>query len=220
MNKETLKKIIIACFISVPLLSSIISTIHLVDLFYLGNPSWISYTIAIAIELGSIASFMTLSVMSKINKTIVWSMFALLFFMQVLGNMYFSYNWISLKIIEDRLWIKNFSEMLSFFMSDTDEKTAKMILAMIIAIPIPIISVFLLKSTTEYLGSDKEELSEKVIENNTEKPIIESVKEDPIEEKIVPEPEYTPTAEEIKEAENATEEDVPDWYRKLHPARV
>ena len=140
--------------------------------------------------------------------------------MQVLGNMYFSYNWISLKIIEDRLWIKNFSEMLSFYMSDTDEKTAKMILAMIIAIPIPIISVFLLKSTTEYLGSDKEELSEKVIENNTEKPIIESVKEDPIEEKIVPEPEYTPTAEEIKEAENATEEDVPDWYRKLHPARV
>jgi ABC-type cobalt transport system substrate-binding protein len=108
-------------------------------------------------------------------------------------------------------------------MSDTDEKTAKMILAMIIAIPIPIISVFLLKSTTEYLGSDKEELSEKVIENNTEKPIMESVKEDPIEdliEEIVPEPEYTPTAEEIKEAENATEEDVPDWYRKLHPARV
>ena len=75
MNSKLLKRLIVGCFIIVPLLSSIISTVHLVDMFYLGNPSWISMTIAVSIEIGSVASFLTLSILSKLNKTIVWSVY-------------------------------------------------------------------------------------------------------------------------------------------------
>ena len=67
MKTTFLRKVIIFCFIAVPLLSSIISTVHIVDLFSLGNPSWISLSLAIAIEVGSIASFMTLSILGKLN---------------------------------------------------------------------------------------------------------------------------------------------------------
>ena len=156
MKTNDLKKIIVFCFVLVPLLSSIISTIHLVDLFALGNPSWISYTVAVAIEVGAVASFLTLSILSKLNKGIVWGMFTILFLMQIIGNVYFSYDWITKKIVQDPNWVKNFKEMLEFFFYEIDEKTSKMILSMLIGIPIPLISVFLLKSTTDYLGTDSE----------------------------------------------------------------
>ena len=51
-------------------------------------------------------------------------------------------------------WIKSFKEMLEFFSYEASEKTAKMILAMFIGIPIPLISVFLLKSIADYVGTD------------------------------------------------------------------
>lgn len=154
MKTSTLRKIVIACFIAVPLLSSIISTIHIVDLFTLGNPSWISLTLAIAIEVGSIASFLTLSILGKLNKGIVWSMFTLLFIMQIVGNMYFSYDWITVKMLETPTWISTFKEMLDFFIYSVKDSTVKMILTMLISIPIPLISVFLLKSVVDYLKED------------------------------------------------------------------
>jgi hypothetical protein len=154
MKPENLKRIIVLCFVFVPLLSSIISTVHLVDLFYLGNPSWISYTVAVSIEVGAVASFLTLSILSKLNKGIVWGMFIILFLMQVIGNVYFSYDWVTRKIVETPDWISTFKEMIEFFIYEVEEKTTKMILALLIGVPIPLISVFLLKSTTDYLGSD------------------------------------------------------------------
>ena len=177
MNRLDAKKVIVFCFILVPLLSSIISMIHLVDLFYLGNPSWISYTVSVAIEIGAVASFLTLSILSRLNKTIVWGMFLILFVMQVIGNVYFSYDWITKRILENPLWIKNFKEMLEFFMYEIEEKTAKMILAMLIGIPIPLISVFLLKSTTDYLGDDSLK-TEIVKEPTIELPLNEEKKAD------------------------------------------
>jgi hypothetical protein len=203
MEKKTLKSIIVTCFVLVPLLSSIISTIHLVDLFYLGNPSWISYTVAVSIEIGAVASFLTLSILSKLNKTIVWGMFIILFFMQVIGNVYFSYDWITKKIMENPDWIKNFREMMEFFIFEIEEKTSKMILALLIGVPIPLISVFLLKSMTDYLGDDS---------------IVPSVTE------IVTEPQEVVTEEkksddgEIHITEELSEEEIA--RRRAHAARV
>lgn len=157
MNKSLTKRVIVGCFLLVPILSSIISTVHLVDLFLLGNPTWISYTMAIAIELGAIASFLTLSILSRINRTIVWSMFIVLFLMQVIGNVYFGFKYVSDKLAMDPAWLDNFREMMGFFFYDLDVPTAKMILSMMIGILIPLLSVFLLKSTVDYLGNDQEE---------------------------------------------------------------
>ena len=97
MNNKILKKIIVISFILVPILSSIISTFHLIDLFQLGNPSYLSIALAVTIEIGSIASFLTLSILSRLNRAIVWTVFIILFFMQVVGNTYFSYEWLTEK---------------------------------------------------------------------------------------------------------------------------
>ena len=158
MNKKSLKKLIVTFFILVPILSSIISTLHLVDLFELGNPSWLAIALATAIEIGSIASFLTLSILSKLNKTIVWTIFVILFMMQLVGNMYYSYEWITQKMATNPNWINSFKQMVEFFTGDLALTDVKMYLTIMISWPIPLISVFLLKSATDYIGSDAEEI--------------------------------------------------------------
>lgn len=166
MNSKLLRRIIIGCFITVPILSSLISTVHLVDMYFLGNPYWISITIAVAIEIGAVASFLTISILSKLNKIIVWSMFFLLFFLQVWGNVYFSYDWVSDKIAADPNWLSNFKEMMEFFSYEMNVKTAKMILSMVVGIPIPLISLMLLKSMVDYIGTDKSDVESSNIVTN------------------------------------------------------
>jgi hypothetical protein len=130
-------------------------------------------------------------------------MFIILFFMQVIGNVYFSYDWITKKIMENPDWIKNFREMMEFFIFEIEEKTSKMILALLIGVPIPLISVFLLKSMTDYLGDDS---------------IVPSVTE------IVTEPQEVVTEEkksddgEIHITEELSEEEIA--RRRAHAARV
>jgi hypothetical protein len=169
-NKENkiLKKIIVTSFVSVPILSSVISTLHLVDLFYLGNPNWLAVALAIAIEIGSIASFLTLSILSRLNKTIVWSVFAILFFMQIVGNMYYSYEWITLKMLENSKWLESFEQMVEFFMGDLETVDVKMYLTILISWPIPLVSVFLLKSATDYIVTDEEIKDKEPVEEKKE----------------------------------------------------
>jgi hypothetical protein len=141
--------------VSVPILSSIISTLHLVDLFALGNPLWLAIALAVTIEIGSVASFLTLSILSRVNKTIVWSMFIILFFMQIVGNMYFSYEWVTNQMAMKATWIDSFKQMTEFFTGELELVNVKMYLTILISWPIPLISVFLLKSAVDYIGTDK-----------------------------------------------------------------
>lgn len=205
MRKDLLKKIIVGCFVLVPLLSSIISTVHLVDFFYLGNPGWISYTVAFAIEIGSVASFLTLSILSKLNKNIVWGMFFILFIMQVIGNIYFTYDWVSMKIAENPMWLTNFREMSEFFFDDVELKTTKMILSLLIGVPIPLISVFLLKSTADYLGTDAEDKS---TEKEPEQP-----------EQTLAEDDHSDTEKIVEDAQIDIQRNNRDERKRLHPSR-
>lgn len=151
MNNALMRKIIITSFIVVPIISSTISALHIVDFFSLGNPTWLSIALAIAIELGSIASFLTLSILDKLNKSIVWTVFIILFFMQMIGNMYFSYDFISAAIAADAAWLTAFKDMIEFFLGELELTDVKMYLTILISWPIPLISVFLLKSAVDYL---------------------------------------------------------------------
>ena len=85
LSSNDLRKIVTICFLAVPVLSSLISTIHIITFFGLGNMSWMAIVLALAFEIGSIASLMTLTVLDKINKMVVWFIFFVLVIMQMLG---------------------------------------------------------------------------------------------------------------------------------------
>lgn len=167
------KTTVITTLLSVPALSSIISAIHLVKLFNLGNEAYLSYTLALVFELGAIASFLALRLIpSSINKWMVWSIFIMLAFLQIIGNVFYSYDFIYVAIQNQDTWLNSFNEFMGYF-TGNDAKTNHMILSWIIGLPIPLIALFLLKVTPEFWETKKEDVTPKIetasLINNNEK---------------------------------------------------
>lgn len=149
-SRDLLRKAVIATFLSVPAISSIISTIHLIDLFNLGNPSWLSILLSVTFELGSIASFLALSVIERIKVGAVWFIFIVLAGLQIVGNVYYTYSFTSDSLLQDPAFLRNFTDLFSFIVGD-DIRDTKIFLSCIIGIPIPLIALFFLKSNMDYL---------------------------------------------------------------------
>ena len=148
------KKIVVIAFLLTPIIASIISCIHIVDYLNLGNPDWMSYFLAITFEIGSIASFVALSVLDKLKKGMVLFIFFVLFFMQLIGNVYFSFSYINIKLLTDPSWLNSFIELVRPIYDAEEVSTYKFILAMIIGVPIPLVSLSFLKSLVDYLKVD------------------------------------------------------------------
>lgn len=160
------KTTVITTLLSVPALSSIISAIHLVKLFNLGNEAYLSYTLALVFELGAIASFLALRLIpSSINKWMVWAIFIMLAFLQIVGNVFYSYDFIYVAIQNQETWLNSFNDFMGYF-TGNDAKTNHMILSWIIGLPIPLIALFLLKVTPEFWETKKENSNLIVLKNN------------------------------------------------------
>lgn len=154
MKSSLIRKIVIGTFLSVPAISSIISTIHLIDLFNLGNPTWLSILLAVTFELGSIASLLAISVIEKIKVGAIWFIFFILSGLQIIGNVYYSYSFTSDQLLSNPTFLTNFMDLFSFITGD-EMKDVKIFLSCIIGIPIPLIALFFLKSNIDYLKPEK-----------------------------------------------------------------
>ena len=92
--KDNYRGIIITCLAVVPLIVSLISTVHVVNFFKLSNFEWLAITLAIAFEIGALSSLAALAVMDKINKYSLWAIFILITLMQMMGNTYYAFDFI------------------------------------------------------------------------------------------------------------------------------
>ncbi len=212
LKPNDFRKIVVASFLAVPALSSLISTIHIITFFGLGNMTWMAIILALAFEIGSIASLMTLAVLDKINRFAVWFIFVVLVAMQMLGNVYYTYDYISQAMATNPQWIDSFIDLVEMMtMQKLEQRTTKFILSLLIGLPIPIISLAFLKSVSDYLKpeektkSTEKQLEELVVETNDEVIETSEVKEDTKEEEkeeIVASEE----TEEVKSEETQSEE--------------
>lgn len=187
LKQNDFRKIVVATFLAVPALSSLISTIHIVEFFGLGNRVWMAIILALAFEIGSIASLMTLAVLDKINKFAVWFIFFVLLMMQMLGNVYYTYDFISLAMTSNPTWIQSFVDLVEMMtMQKLEPRTTKFILSLLIGLPIPIISLAFLKSVSDYLKPENDDLessSNPVLEDEEPKNIKQVKEIDIIEDK-------------------------------------
>jgi len=176
MQNKLYKKLIIGAFLTVPIFSSLISTIHAIDLFSLGNMYWMAVCLALVFELGQISSLLTLAILDKINKFMVWSIFIVLAVMQILGNVYYTFDFISKKLVVEPAWLNSALELMNKIASSPiDPITGKFILALVIGIPIPLISIAFLKSLVDYINvNDLSFQSEKQIVQETPEDINET----------------------------------------------
>ena len=189
-DNKLYKKIIIGAFLVVPILSSFISTVHVVSLFSLGNVLWMSIFLAVVFELGQLSSLLALAVLDKINKSLVWGIFILLALMQIVGNVYYTFDFIGNRLAENPEWLFSAGELVNrFTFNDVLVEDVRFYVSLIIGVPIPLIAVAFLKSLVDYLRTHdghlietdiekaKDELKEKVTEE-----IKSEIKEEPKEE--------------------------------------
>lgn len=180
LKPNDFRKLVVGSFLAVPALSSLISTIHIVTFFGLGNMAWMSIILALAFEIGSIASLMTLAVLDKVNRFAVWLIFLLLVIMQMLGNVYYTYDFISKSMMSNPEWINSFIDLVEMMtMQKLEPRMSKFILSLLIGLPIPIISLAFLKSVSDYLKPDSK-VEEVKIDSEPKEEIVEDLK---IEEK-------------------------------------
>ena len=93
MNQSKLvNRFVIGTFVTLYLLVSTISTIHVIDFFAMSNPYWLAVTLAIAFEVGAAASLASLVVLDKMNKGLIWALFITITLMQMQGNMYYAFK--------------------------------------------------------------------------------------------------------------------------------
>jgi len=146
MNKENItKNFIIGTFVTLYILVSLISTIHVIDFFKLSNPDWLATTLAIAFEVGAAASLASIIALKKMNKGIVWGLFFILTLMQAMGNTYYAYT----HLINYQSWIELFG------LVDSDVIEQKRILSLVSGAILPLVALGFIKSLVDYIKPEE-----------------------------------------------------------------
>ena len=167
MGKKTTGYFIISTFVTLYLLVSVISTIHVIDFFKLSNPDWLAISLAVAFEIGAAASLASLVTLEKMNKGIVWGLFILLTLMQAMGNTYYAYT----HLVNFQGWIELFG------LTEEDLIYQKRVLSIVSGAILPIVALGFIKSLVDYIKP-----SDDIVDSNTEEIIEERIGE--LEEKI------------------------------------
>lgn len=152
MNSKAIKYFIIGTFVSLYLVVSVISTIHVVEFFNLSNPKWLSVSLAIAFELGAAASLASIIALDRMNKFMVWGLFIILTLMQAMGNSYYAYT----NIHDYSMW----SEL--FGLSEEDPIFQKRILSVISGAILPLVALGFIKSLVDYIKPGEIQLPDEI----------------------------------------------------------
>lgn len=138
---------IIGTFVTLYLMVSVISTIHVIDFFKLSNPTWLAISLAVAFEVGAAASLASLIALRKMNKGLVWMLFFLLTAMQAMGNTYYAY----VNLQDFQAW----SEL--FGLIEEEVIFQKRILSIVSGAILPIVALGFIKSLVDYIKPEEEE---------------------------------------------------------------
>lgn len=151
-KSKTVNAFIIGTFVSLYLLVSIISTIHVIDFFRLSNPEWLAISLAIGFELGAAASLAAIITLEKMNKTMIWTLFIVITGMQMQGNMYYAYNHIS----DYQEWVELFNIV------EWEPIAQKRLLAGVSGAILPLVALGFIKSLVDYIKPEDEVASIRV----------------------------------------------------------
>lgn len=204
---------IISTFVSLYLIVSVISTIHVIEFFELSNPRWLAISLAIAFEVGAAASLASLIVLEKMNKFLVWVLFLMLTAMQAMGNTYYAYS----HLHDFQSWIELFG------LNEEELIYQKRVLSIISGAILPLVALGFIKSLVDYIRPESPVESKETpsIEETTKSDEIQQVPE-PLNEEVNPkevipnnEIEIEVTTEEAKE-ESPVEDQIAEEIQENH----
>lgn len=206
MSKQ-FKTVFLILFAILYISVAFVSTFHAISFFSLANSMWIAVMLAITFEIGQAAVlFSILTGASGKSKIIPWALMIVLTLVQVLGNVYSSYEYL----------ITNSAELLRYFKepifvwTDLPDKECNVILTYIIGAILPIVSLLMTSMVTNYIGKEEPVIEKKdddsghitTVDKPIEKPIIDPSKTvEPVLETNDKEEEIVEETEKVEEKE-------------------
>jgi hypothetical protein len=153
-QSKLVSRFVIGTFVTLYVLVSTISTIHVIDFFELSNPYWLAVTLAIAFEIGAAASLASLVVLDKMNKGLIWALFIAITLMQMQGNMYYAF-----KNLENyQSWVELFN------LVDEEPLYQKRILSLVSGAILPLVALGFIKSLVDYIKPEEEKTAQPIEE--------------------------------------------------------
>jgi hypothetical protein len=166
MGKKTTSYFVIGTFVTLYILVSVISMIHVIDFFKLSNSDLLSISLAVAFEIGAAASLASIITLEKMNKGIVWGLFIILTLMQAMGNVYYAYT-----------HLENFQGWVELFGLTEDELIyQKRVLSIVSGAILPVVALGFIKSLVDYIKPSEEPTPTEIEEK------IEDIQEEKIDE--------------------------------------
>lgn len=201
-RNKLLYYIFIVGFVILYLATALISYCHAIEFFQIGNVPWMSMTLAAVFELGQMVVLSSL-LLSDNKKTIIpWILLTILTAVQVVGNVFSVYKFISINETGDYVYLQR--SLIDWWLAGVEQNTIMVIISWIIGALLPIIALFMTSMVANNIqlmnGTTTEEKYEPINE-----PINEPIKEEeakPASKVIEPVPE--PKKEEKKEEKPQT----------------
>lgn len=138
MNKKILYNMFIWTFIVLYSCTALISCIHAVDFFSIGNVSWMSIMLACVFEVGQATVLASLLLSENKNKLMPWALMIILTTVQIIGNVYSCFKYISLSEIN---YYQYLQKPLLFWINGISEETVMIIISYIIGALLPVVAL-------------------------------------------------------------------------------
>lgn len=158
-----MKKILTILFSILYLAVGFVSVYHAINFFAISNESWLAVILAIAFEIGQAAVLFSLLV-NKSKKTMPWILMTVLTLVQVLGNVYSSYQYAAINSVEE---IKYFTDSVLFYLQDPDPKVNQVMISYITGAILPIVALCMTSMIVDVSGVDNKKVIEDKSENET-----------------------------------------------------
>lgn len=166
-----MKKILTILFSILYLAVGFVSVYHAISFFSISNEAWLAIILAVSFEIGQAAVLFSL-LTSKTKKTMPWILMGVLTLVQVLGNVYSSYQYAAINSTEE---LKYFTDSVLFFIQDPNPQVNQVMISYITGAILPIVALCMTSMIVDTSGVD----NNKVVEEKSPEQPVEETEEKP-----------------------------------------
>lgn len=132
-----MKRILTILFSILYLAIGFVSVYHAINFFNISNEYWLAVILSISFEVGQATVLFSL-LTSKSKKIMPWILMGVLTTVQVLGNVYSSYQY---AVINSPDEIKYFTDSVLFYLQDPDPQVNRVMISYITGAILPIVAL-------------------------------------------------------------------------------
>lgn len=148
-----MRKILVVLFSILYISVGFVSVYHSISFFELSNQPWLALILACAFEIGQAAVLFYLLI-SKDKQIMPWILMSVLTLVQVLGNVYSSYQYMMLNNVD---LIKYFTDSVLFFIQDPNPKVNHVMISYITGAILPVVALCMTSMIVNVLNYKKKE---------------------------------------------------------------